>query len=494
MWLPETAVDRETLALLGDAGIRLTILAPSQAQRVRRLGTDQWVDVGGERIDPRQAYHHTTMRGRRLALFFYDGPISRAIAFEGAAASGETLAARLLAGFQPERTDPQLVHVATDGESYGHHTPRGETALAAALAQLERTGGLALTNYGEFLAAHPPACEVEIADGTSWSCAHGVERWRSDCGCRVGHPGWHQQWRAPLREALDWLRDQLDPFYETRLSTLLRDPWAARDDYIHVILDRSPERKAAFFARHARRPMDHRTRVEALKFLEIQRQRLLMYTSCGWFFDDIGGLEAVQVLKYAARAIQLADDLGLKDLEPELLHRLAAAPSNVPELENGAQVYRRLVLPLAVDFARVVAHHAISRLREPEGKPMRIFVFAVRELDVRRETMDDTALLVGRAQVESEITDATEEARFAALRVGEQDYRCSVQSAAAPSDYETLKDDLFECYRASGASGVASRMSRHFPGRFYALQDLLPDDHRPTGDEPAESPVSNNPD
>jgi alpha-amylase/alpha-mannosidase (GH57 family) len=356
MWLPETAVDRETLALLGDAGIRLTILAPSQAQRVRRLGTDQWVDVGGERIDPRQAYHHTTMRGRRLALFFYDGPISRAIAFEGAAASGETLAARLLAGFQPERTDPQLVHVATDGESYGHHTPRGETALAAALAQLERTGGLALTNYGEFLAAHPPAHEVEIADGTSWSCAHGVERWRSDCGCRVGHPGWHQRWRAPLREALDWLRDQLDPFYETRLSTLLRDPWAARDDYIHVILDRSAESKAAFFARHERRPMDHRTRVEALKFLELQRQRLLMYTSCGWFFDDIGGLEAVQVLKYAARAIQLADDLGLKDLEPGFLRRLAAAPSNVPEMGNGAQVYRRLVLPIAVDFARVVAH------------------------------------------------------------------------------------------------------------------------------------------
>ena len=206
-----------------------------------------------------------------------------------------------------------------------------------------------LTNYGAFLQAHPPTHQVEILEATSWSCPHGLERWRSDCGCRVGHPHWHQRWRASLREVMDWLRNQLDPFYEARLGKLVKDPWAARDDYIHVILDRSEERKAAFFASHQRAPLDSLREVEALTLLELQRQRLLMYTSCGWFFNEISGLEAVQVLKYAARAMQLAGSLGFSGLEEEFIRRLKAAPSNVPEYGNGGQVYRQLVLPARVD-------------------------------------------------------------------------------------------------------------------------------------------------
>jgi alpha-amylase/alpha-mannosidase (GH57 family) len=250
-----------------------------------------------------------------------------------------------MAGFSAERPWPQLVHAATDGESYGHHTRSGDMALAAAIAQIESEGTAKLTNYGEFLADHPPTHQVEIIEGTSWSCAHGVERWRSDCGCRVRRPDWHQRWRAPLRGAMDWLRDQLDIFYEIRMGALVKDPWAARDDYIHMVLDRSPESRAAFFARHQETPLDDARQVTTLKFLELQRQRLLMYASDGWFFDEISGLETVQVLKHAARAIEMAGSLGLSGLEREFVRKLAAAPSNDQGCGDGAQVYRRLVLP-----------------------------------------------------------------------------------------------------------------------------------------------------
>ncbi|MBI2153533.1 MAG: DUF3536 domain-containing protein [Candidatus Rokubacteria bacterium] len=352
MWLPETAVDRETLAVLAEAGLRFTILAPSQARRVRPLTGGPWKNVEGGRIDPSRAYRWAGGAGQALALFFYDSPISRAIAFEGALASGDTLRACLVGGFSAERTWPQLVHVATDGESYGHHHRGGAEALAAALQEIERAGEATLTNYGAFLAAHPPTHEAEIIERTSWSCDHGVERWRSDCGCRMGQPGWHQRWRAPLRDTLDWLRGQVDPFCEARLGKLVKDPWEARNDHIHVVLDRSPDSRAAFFSRHQRSPLDAGREVEALKLLELQRHRLLMYTSCGWFFDDISGLEATQVLKYAARAMELAGSLGFSGVEEEFVRRLKTAPSNVPEYGDGAQVYTRLVLPAAAEARR----------------------------------------------------------------------------------------------------------------------------------------------
>ncbi|MBI2544652.1 MAG: DUF3536 domain-containing protein, partial [Candidatus Rokubacteria bacterium] len=234
----------------------------------------------------------------------------------------------------------------------GHHHRGGAEALAAALQEIERAGEATLTNYGAFLAAHPPTHEAEIIERTSWSCDHGVERWRSDCGCRMGQPGWHQRWRAPLRDTLDWLRGQVDPFCEARLGKLVKDPWEARNDHIHVVLDRSPDSRAAFFSRHQRSPLDAGREVEALKLLELQRHRLLMYTSCGWFFDDISGLEATQVLKYAARAMELAGSLGFSGVEEEFVRRLKTAPSNVPEYGDGAQVYTRLVLPAAAEARR----------------------------------------------------------------------------------------------------------------------------------------------
>jgi alpha-amylase/alpha-mannosidase (GH57 family) len=352
IWLPETAVDLETLEVLAEQGIRFTILAPGQARRVQpEAGGEgseaEWRDVGGGTIDPSRAYRQRLSSGRRIALFFYDGTIARAVAFEGLLASGEQFVQRIRSGFVAERPWPQLVHIATDGESYGHHHRYGEMALAFALLTFAADEAARLTTYGAFLAQHPPTAAVEIAERTAWSCAHGVERWRSDCGCNSGrHPGWHQAWRAPLREALDWLRDALAARFAERAGEWLSDPWSARDDAIDLWLDRSAAGRERFFARHAARPLGEAEQQAALDLLELQRQAMLMYASDGWFFDDISGIETVQVLRHAGRAIDLAERLFGATLESEFLRLLARAPSNVPEARDGAHIYAQEVRPL----------------------------------------------------------------------------------------------------------------------------------------------------
>ncbi|HEV2846570.1 MAG TPA: DUF3536 domain-containing protein, partial [Thermoanaerobaculia bacterium] len=313
MWLPETAVDLESLELMAEAGVRFTILEPHQARRVRpkaAKGKCEWQDVGGGRIDTTIPYEAVLPSGQRIAIFFYNGGISRAVAFEGLLVSGERFADRLLSGVPQDPDRDRLVHIATDGETYGHHHRYGEMALSYALHHIESNGLARLTNYGEFLEAHPPDHEVEIVENTAWSCAHGVGRWREDCGCHTGGgPGWNQAWRAPLRRALDWLRDELSPLYEKAASELFPDPWAARDAYIDVILDRS---KASV---HSGR---------ALQLLELQRHLMLMYTSCGWFFNDLAGIETVQILQYAGRAVQLAERLFETPVEEGFLRLLEA--------------------------------------------------------------------------------------------------------------------------------------------------------------------------
>ncbi|HEX9796787.1 MAG TPA: DUF3536 domain-containing protein, partial [Anaerolineales bacterium] len=331
MWLPETAVDLASLELLAEAGLRFTILAPHQAGRVRKLGDKNWRQVEGGGIDPSRPYLIELPSGRTLTIFFYDGRVSRAVAFEGLLSRGETLADRLADAFSEQRTWPQLVHIATDGETYGHHHRYGDMALAFALEYLEREGIARLTNYGEHLERFPPTHEVQIKEETSWSCAHGIERWRSDCGCNSGgHPGWQQAWRGPLREALDGLRDAVAGPFEEMGRGYLADPWQARHDYIQVVLDRTPENVDRFLAEHGNSSLEPADRVTCLKLLELQRHAMLMYASCGWFFDDISGIETVQVLRYAGRVVQLGQELFKLDLEGPFLARLSQAPSNLP--------------------------------------------------------------------------------------------------------------------------------------------------------------------
>jgi alpha-amylase/alpha-mannosidase (GH57 family) len=476
MWLPETAVDAETLEVLAEAGMRFTVLAPHQAARIRALDGEEWTEAG-DQLDPSRPYRWCSPGGASLALFFYDGPISRAIAFGDALSRGERFVEYLREGFSDARAGPQLVHCATDGESYGHHSKFGEMALAAALQQIEREGLAELTNYGAFLTANPPAWEAEIHDNTSWSCPHGVERWRADCECRV-RSDYHQRWRGPLRDALDWLRGEVDRLFEDRAGALLKDPWEARDDYIRVVLDRTWAAQADFFGRHQQRQLEPAEQVSAMRLLELQRQRLLMYTSCGWFFDEISSIEPLQVLRYAAMAIQYVWRVGGGSLEDEFLKRLALAPSNIPEVGDGANAYRRFIRPEAVDFGRVVAHYAMSGLFEDHAERQRIYAFTVTRLSQDADSNATTALRVGRIHVRSDITGETDDLAYAVLHHGGYDFHCGARRFNSDRAYEDARAELLEGYTRGSVSDVVRALDRHFPEGTYTFRHLFLDDRR----------------
>ncbi len=478
LWLPETAADTATLEVLAELGLRFTILAPHQAARVRRLGARGWHDVTGGRIDPTRAYRAKLPSGRGIDIFFYDGPISRAVAFEGLLTSGEKFADRLVGGFSESRAWPQLMHIANDGETYGHHHRHGDMALAYALQYVEDQGLARLTNYGEFLAQHPPTHEVQILDNTSWSCPHGVERWRSDCGCNSGRDGWRQAWRAPLREALDWLRDELAPRYEERSRDLLSDPWAARDDYIQVVLDRSHENAVRFLDEHATHLLGESEKVTALSLLESQRQSLLMYTSCGWFFDEMSGLETMQVLMYAGRTLQLArESLGV-DLEQGFLERLAAAPSNLPEHKNGADIFEKYVRPAVVDLPKVAAHFAISSLFEPYPDRASIYCFDIERQDHQIQQNGRERVAAGRARITSTITGDSGDLSYGVLDLGGQNLAAGVRPFQGEGPYATVLEDLRSAFNRSDLAEVLRVMDKHFGGVTYSLKSLFRDEQR----------------
>ncbi len=358
MWLPEMAVDLETLDIMAELGLKFTILAPHQAGQVRRLGASDWNDVRGGSIDTTQAYRVDLPSGRRFNVFFYDGPIAGEVSFTDILKNGDVFAGRLFNAFSDKRNYPQLVNIATDGENYGHHHRYGDMALAFALDRIEANGLARLINYGEFLEKYPPAREVEIIEKTSWSCVHGVDRWWSDCGDRAGsgdHPDWNQKWRTPLRNAFDWLRDNLAGRYEEKARRLFKDPWAARDGYIDVVLDRSQDSVNRFFNEYAVRVLSGDERTTALKLLELQRHALLMYTSDGWYFDELSRPEPVQVMQYAGRAVQLAEELFGDGIEEGFLSVLQQAKSNLPAQGDGRRIYENMVRP------------AMARAKAPPG-------------------------------------------------------------------------------------------------------------------------------
>ena len=485
MWLPETAVDLETLDILAQHGMRFTILSPFQAKRVRMPRDKTWSDASNGLIDPSRPYRCLLRSGREIALFFYDGPIAKAIAFDGVLARGEMLIERLMGGFHDERNHTQLVHVATDGETYGHHHRFGEMALAYALSTMARKNLATLTNYGQYLERFPPDQLVEIAENTSWSCAHGIERWRSDCGCQTGgEPGWHQRWRQPLREALDWLRDQLAQLFEDEGRKLLNDPWAARDSYITVILERSHASVERFFQQQARRRLSDAEVIQALKLLEMQRHALLMYTSCAWFFAEISRIETVQMLAYAARAIQLAREVAGLELEPGFLERLAAAPSNLPQFtENGRDVYLKLVRPMVATLRTVIANYAISALIEPEVPQQTLGVYDIQEVGAHRDSRGSFTLTTGRVRVQSQLMGESLQAIYAALGSDGHDFRCSVKGYVDTEEYTQSQDELFRLFTRHSLTEVVRALDAHFGEEYFTLSHLFPDEQRRIGQQ-----------
>lgn len=465
VWLPEAAVDLESLDLLAAEGVRFTILEPGQAM---------------EAVDTTLPYKVALPSGRSMAVFFYDGATSRAVAFEGLLTSGERFASRLVSRFPEGADGDRLVHIATDGETYGHHHAYGEMALSYALHHVEANGWARLTNYGEYLASHPPGHEVEIRENTSWSCIHGVERWRSDCGCHTGgHAGWNQAWRAPLREALDWLRDELAPRFEAEAGRFLSDPWAARDGYIAVLLDRSPDNVDAFLARHSRDGVPAGAdRVRILRLLEMQRQAMLMYTSCGWFFNDLAGIETVQVLQYAGRVVQYAEKLFENGVEEGFLARLERARSNSAEAGNGRDLYEAHVRPAMVDLPQVAVHYAVTSLFQEYSEPARVYCYSVEKETGRTFQAGRARLSVGRVRVTSEVTGASDLLSYGVLHFGDHNLNAGVRRFRGDEAYTSLVAEAGKAFEHGDLAQVIRLLDRDFGGVSYSLRSLFRDEQR----------------
>ncbi len=463
MWLPECAVDDDTMSALAAEGVKFVILEPHQAESVRPLKAEEWLPAE-EALLPGLPYLWKGAGGESVAVFFYDGPLSRAVAFEGAMRDSRAFAGRLSA-LVPPTADDSLALIATDGESYGHHAPFAEMGLAHLLRYALPEKGLTPVNLGWFLSGHPPRHEVKLkAGGTSWSCAHGVERWRSDCGCGA-EAGRHQRWRAPLRAALEGLRGELAALYEREAAGLLRDPWAARDAYIAVVLDRSDASVGRFLAAHAPAAADAAAKTKVLRLLEMQRHALMMFTSCGWFFDEISRLEPEQILLYAARALELARALGA-ELEPGFVSALARAPSNEPQYGDGAGVWDTLVRPGVLTLDHVAAHYAVSLLFE-DKPPASVQGRAVRVDRFTRRAENGVTVAAGRAEfVESSTRETWARSFFAAVLPGQR-----VQAYVCGGD---LPEGSFELLLQDAAQGTSSCPLP--PGRHFLLRDLRPDE------------------
>ncbi|NJL13368.1 MAG: DUF3536 domain-containing protein [Microscillaceae bacterium] len=473
MWLAETAVDIESLEVLAKYGLKYTILAPRQAKRFRKIGTTQWE----EGINPRKHYLCQLPSGRSIVLFFYDGEVSQAVAFKGLLSDGKVFANHLLGAFDPGDADTQLVHIATDGESYGHHHRHGDMALAYCLRYIEEHQLARITNYSEFLSLHEPAYEVEIYENSSWSCVHGVERWRSNCGCNTGGwGGWNQEWRRPLREALNWLRDELMQIYEEEMKLFCQDIWGLRNQYIHILLDRSPENVQKVLHPYIPVELSSRQLTQVLRLLEMQRQALLMFTSCAWFFDEISGIETVQILQYANRAIQLGEQLSNHVLEPSFIERLRPAKSNLPEHHNGGEIYCKFSTPARVTLNKVGMHYAVASLFAENPEKMNVLNFDTENQFFERLEAGFQRLAIGRTTVISKITLSQKYFSFAALYLGQHQIIGSSSNQLSQVDFFAMADKIKEAFNQSNISDVLQVMQIYFPSKNFSFWELFKDE------------------
>jgi len=489
LWLPEAAVNYPTLGTLVDHGLKFVILSPHQAKRVRPLGGGEWATVMAHTLDTTQAYRCflpepgvKPAKRRFIEVFFYNGNVAADISFGDLLSDSYRLAGRLVEGFSPSRARPQILTVATDGENYGHHKKFGELALAHAVSQVLPRKGFKLTNYAAFLEAAPPKMEVELylgpqGEGSSWSCAHGVGRWRENCGCATGgRPNWNQRWRAPLREAFDFLNERLAAIFEEAGQQYFQDPWAARNAYIDVILDRSPKALKAFFSRQKAPGPAEADWVPALKLLEMQRHALLMYTSCGWFFADLAGLETLQVIKYAARALQLGQDFSGEALEEPFLAILEKGRSNVPREGNGRDIYQRHIKPRVVDPPKVANQWVISWLKSREKQcPRQVYHYQAEPLDLEDRSQGSLVFAAGRLRLTSGITRESRTLAFFTAFLGSYLYRTQMQLNPALTEYQALKREFFKVLEKA-PEDLIPLMVRRLGERYYSFHDLFQDE------------------
>jgi hypothetical protein len=494
--------------------MKFVILSPYQAKRIRSFsiaevtnssqtdGADnasikafqagEWIGVEHGEIDTRQAYRwfdkdaegHPLL-DRCIDIFFYDGGLSRGVGFEHLLRDAKNFAQSVDNCFSNNgATKPELVSVATDGETYGHHERFGEMGLVYLLNVEAPRRQIRLTNYAEFLAENPPAMQVEIkegpnGEGTAWSCSHGVGRWSRNCGCRGdGPPEWNQEWRGPLRQALDNLRDELAVLTFEKGEAWLDDVWEARNDYIEVILRRTPESFAAFLAKHQKRPLSDYERLMVIHLMEMQRQAQLMYTSCGWFFTEISGIETVQVIQYACRALQLAENVGGQSFEPRFLADLKKARSNHPDYKTGEGVYKKLVKPSVVSFLRLVNTHAIRTLFADAPAKERLYHYAINRTDLVEKRTEDTTLMVGRAEIESGITTEKRAYAFALVNRGAgEGVKSFVRRDDGSWNYGEAREALIVDFHKKEHE-ILDELPQRWGGETFDMRDMLAEERQ----------------
>jgi alpha-amylase/alpha-mannosidase (GH57 family) len=474
MWLAETAINTESLEVLAMHGIKYTVLAPRQAKVFRKIGDENWTNIEHENIETRRPYICKLPSGNSIALYFYNGNVSQAVAFEGLLNSGKAFSQRLLNAFDGN-DEPQLVHIATDGESYGHHHRLGEMALADCFNHIEGKSPAQLTNYADYLERFPPQYEIEIHENSSWSCVHGIERWRSDCGCNTGsgYGKWHQKWRAPLRFALNWLRDQLIPVFEENASKYVADPWHVRNEYISVLLDRNEENLDNFLNQYAKRELTKREKVHLFRLLEMQRNAILMFSSCGWFFDEISGLETTQILQYACRALHYAQQVADVDLEEEFTFRLSQAPSNMDMFGDGKGVYDKNVRPAHVDLMRVGMHYAASSLFEKYPERLEFFNYVATSEFFDRIEAGNQILVIGRTTVRSKITHSEKHFSFAVLYLGQLNIIGNISLNMAKPLFDEMYENTSKAFKEVNLAGVIGYMQKYYGPEKFTIWELF---------------------
>jgi alpha-amylase/alpha-mannosidase (GH57 family) len=474
MWLAETAVDYETLEVLAAHHIKFTVLAPRQAKRFRKIGSEEWVNG----IEPRQHYICKLPSGKKITLFFYDGEVSEAVAFKGLLKDGKEFARNLINRFNPNTDRPQLVHMATDGESYGHHHRHGDMALAFCLDFIEENNLAKITNYSQYMHLVEAEYEAEIHENSSWSCVHGVERWRSNCGCNAGggNGTWHQRWRAPLREALDWLRDELAEIYEAEMNLFHPRPWELRNHFIDVILHRSKESIEDFLEKHIKATLTDLKKTQVLRLLEMQRQALLMFTSCAWFFDEISGIETVQVLQYANRAIQLGERGSGKSIEATFIEKLKPAQSNHLQYGNGTIIYHQLVAPSRLTLTKVGMHYAVASLFAEEPEKLHVLNYEALNQYFERLEAGVQRMAIGRTTVYSNITMSQKYFSFVALYLGQHHIIGGFSEHLTGKDFFQMVEEVKGHFTIGNIAEILKTLQIYFPHTAFSIWDLFKDE------------------
>lgn len=485
MWLAETAVDIETLQILQEHGIKFTILSPYQAKSIRKIpqavnpkdkSSLEWHDVSGGRIDSTRPYLVRLPNHETISIFFYQGDISKAIAFDQILSNSDAFISKLLSGFHSNFDEVQLLHVATDGESYGHHKKFGDMTLAYSIYELLQRDDVELINYGSFLEKYPAQYEAEIFENSSWSCAHGVERWRSDCGCTTSsQPGWTQKWRAPLREGLDFLRDHVLTLYQERMQLFCLDPTDVFHQYFHVV--HHDETVLNFIEKYQKRTLTEKERIEFFNLLEMRRNANLMYTSCGWFFSEISGIETVQILAYAGRVVQLLLEFDL-NLEESFLTILRQAISNMPDLKNGEVIYRKFVKPLFVDLKKIAIHFAITSLFEDYHDMNTLYAYEVECLDLVKESRGINLFCFGNIVVTCMRTTQKQAFQFAVLHYGETDFHCAIEGFTSKETYFAKKEKILKTFRNEHLTELVQLLTFEFSKEYFTLSHVFVEEKR----------------